>query len=574
MTRLLSVGVSRSDLEPAIPDGFHFRAVATVEEALAALASWTPDVVLCGLPPLDAADVSRVAARSPKIGLVVDDVRPAILTLAYEIEALSVIRAPIHRQDLLRLVAGDKQADEAKEGLPSGSIVGESAPISEVCSLIALAARSDVNVLVTGETGTGKELVARAIHRLSNRRDHPFVAVSCAALPETLLESELFGHERGAFTGANATHAGRFERADKGSLFLDEVGELPEGMQVKLLRVLQERQVERLGSSKSTLVDVRVIAATNADLAAAADEDRFRRDLLYRLNVFCIRVPPLRDRMDDVEPLWTHFVRLAAKHEGLAALSTTPEVFHRLHAHHWPGNVRELENVARHAALLSHGRPIALEHLPAYLQQEPAKLHRVAIPSGLTLKELERELILDTYRRTKSVKEAANTLDISVRKLYYRLKEYRAEGWIDEEVPVKGKGPKARIILAEDNDDVRVSLAQLLTDEGYEVVAVPNALELVNHLGPEVLLQRRGLPGDAIVTDLRMPLMDGFQLLQSARAHGWNIPVIVISAYADAETRAKAKDLGVTAFLEKPLDLEKLQRVLDEAVQKNSALPM
>ena len=221
MTRLLSVGVSRSDLEPAIPDGFHFRAVATVEEALAALASWTPDVVLCGLPPLDAADVSRVAARSPKIGLVVDDVRPAILTLAYEIEALSVIRAPIHRQDLLRLVAGDKQADEAKEGLPSGSIVGESAPISEVCSLIALAARSDVNVLVTGETGTGKELVARAIHRLSNRRDHPFVAVSCAALPETLLESELFGHERGAFTGANATHAGRFERADKGSLFLD-----------------------------------------------------------------------------------------------------------------------------------------------------------------------------------------------------------------------------------------------------------------------------------------------------------------------------------------------------------------
>jgi DNA-binding NtrC family response regulator len=343
---------------------------------------------------------------------------------------------------------------------------------------------------------------------------------------------------------------------------------------VKLLRVLQERQVERLGSSKSTLVDVRVIAATNADLAAAAEEDRFRRDLLYRLNVFCIRVPPLRDRMDDVEPLWTHFVRLAAKHEGLAALSTTPEVFQRLHAHHWPGNVRELENVARHAALLSHGRPIVLDHLPAYLQQEPAKLHRVAIPSGLTLKELERELILDTYRRTKSVKEAANTLDISVRKLYYRLKEYRAEGWIDEDVPVKGKGPKARIILAEDNDDVRVSLAQLLTDEGYEVVAVPNALELVNHLGPEVLLQRRGLPGDAIVTDLRMPLMDGFQLLQSARAHGWNIPVIVISAYADAETRAKAKDLGVTAFLEKPLDLEKLQRVLDEAVQKNSALPM
>jgi DNA-binding NtrC family response regulator len=573
VTRILAVGMSRPELEAALPTGSPLRCVDDADEALAALSSWTPDIVLCGFPTVPAESVERIAARTAKLSLVVDEVSSAVLALARKMGVVSVLVAPVYRQDVRRLIAmssGTAVTDDDDE-LPAGTIIGDSAAIAEVCSLIALASRSDMNVLITGETGTGKELVARAIHSLSTRRNEAFVGVSCAALPETLLESELFGHERGAFTGASAAHVGRFERAQKGTLLLDEVGELPDSMQVKLLRVLQERQIERLGGSKSINIDVRVLAATNSDLAAATSA--FRRDLLYRLNVLCIPVPPLREHIDDIDMLWNHFVHLAAKPEGMATLETSPEVSHRLHAHHWPGNVRELENVARHAVLLSHGRPIVREYLPRYLREDAPKLARVSLPIGLSLPELERELILETCRRIPSMKDAAAVLDISVRKLFYRIKAYRAEGWLDEEA-ARALTPKPRIILAEDNDDVRHALTQLLTDDGYEVIAVPNALELMKHLGPEVLLKREALPGDAIVTDLRMPLMDGFQLLQSARAHGWHIPVIVISGFADDETRARAKDLGVTAFLEKPLDLQKLQEVLREALGRDAALPL
>jgi transcriptional regulator with GAF, ATPase, and Fis domain len=382
--------------------------VDRADEALEALASWTPDVVLCAFPEISPEDVERIAARTAKVSLVVDEVSSVVLALARKIGALSVVKAPVYRQDMRRLIAASSgspvpTADPVLP--PDGTLIGDSAAMGEVCGLIALASRSEMNVLITGETGTGKELVARAIHALSPRRDQPFVGVSCAALPETLLESELFGHERGAFTGASAAHSGRFERAHHGTLLLDEVGELPDSMQVKLLRVLQERQIERLGGSKSIDIDVRVLAATNADLAAPTS--RFRRDLLYRLNVLCIEVPPLREHLDDVDMLWSHFVDLAAKSEGMTSIETSPEVRHRLNAHHWPGNVRELENVAGHAVLLSHGRPILREHLPRYLREAPPKLARVTLPVGLSLPELERELILETCRRIPSVKDAA-----------------------------------------------------------------------------------------------------------------------------------------------------------------------
>jgi DNA-binding NtrC family response regulator len=574
MTRILAAGLTRSELESALPSDVPLRCVGHADDALEALASWTPDVVLCAFPAIPAEDVERIAARTAKVSLVVDEVSSTVLGLARKIGAVSVLVAPVYRQDMRRLIAASSGSalpgPEPVDGPPAGTLIGDSAAMGEVCGLIALASRSEMNVLITGETGTGKELVARAIHALSPRRDRPFVGVSCAALPETLLESELFGHERGAFTGASAAHPGRFERAQNGTLLLDEVGELPDSMQVKLLRVLQERQIERLGGSKSIDIDVRVLAATNADLAAPSNA--FRRDLLYRLNVLNIAVPPLREHIDDVDALWRHFVDLAAKSEGMTSIETSPEVSHRLNAHHWPGNVRELENVARHAVLLSHGRPILREHLPRYLREVAPKLTRVSLPVGLSLPELERELILETCRRIPSVKDAAAVLDISVRKLFYRIKEYRAKGWLDE-AAAHALTPKPRIILAEDNDDVRHALTDLLTGDGYEVIAVPNALELMNHLGPDVLLKREALPGDAIVTDLRMPLMDGFQLVQSARAHGWHIPVIVISGFADDETRARAKDLGVTAFLEKPLDLQKLQEVLREALGRDVAEP-
>jgi two-component system NtrC family response regulator len=230
-------------------------------------------------------------------------------------------------------------------------MVGSSEPMKNLCRMLARTAPSSLTVLITGESGTGKELVARSIHRLSPRRDQPFVAVNCGAIPESLIESELFGHEKGAFTGATERKIGKFEAADGGTLFLDEIGELRLQMQVKLLRVLEDRRFHRVGGTEAIEVDIRLVCATNRDLAQAVEDGDFRPDLFYRIDVLRIETPPLRQRKSDIETLWEHFVQKTAAEEGREALETRPDVVRLLMRYDWPGNVRELENIARQAVI-------------------------------------------------------------------------------------------------------------------------------------------------------------------------------------------------------------------------------
>ncbi|NTV43082.1 MAG: sigma 54-interacting transcriptional regulator, partial [Syntrophobacteraceae bacterium] len=246
-------------------------------------------------------------------------------------------------------------------------MIGKSQSMGSVQQLIKKVAPSKASVLLLGESGTGKTLIARIIHELSTRAKFPFVKINCASLPENLLESELFGHERGAFTGAAKAKPGRFEEADGGTIFLDEIGELPHSLQAKLLRFLQEHEFERLGSSKTRKVDVRIIAATNRDLSEAAKEGIFREDLYYRLNVFPIHVPPLRDRKEDMPSLIHHFLDKTSKEYG-RTLRITPDALQALVNYEWPGNVRELENLIERLAIMVDGNQIDLEHFPGYLQ--------------------------------------------------------------------------------------------------------------------------------------------------------------------------------------------------------------
>jgi two-component system response regulator AtoC len=257
----------------------------------------------------------------------------------------------------LRLELGKSAADRER-------IVGSSKPMLEVFKLIGKVAPSDATVLITGESGTGKELIAEALHRASRRNPHPLVKVSCAALPESLLETELFGHEKGSFTGAMTMRKGRFEGAHKGTIFLDEIGEMTLGTQTKLLRILQEREFERIGSNTPIKIDIRVIAATNRNLSDEVTKSKFREDLYYRLNVIHIHMPPLRERKDDIALLVEHFLVKFRHAAGAIPTAITEEALARLVEHEWPGNVRELENAVERAVVLSRGNPITLEHLP------------------------------------------------------------------------------------------------------------------------------------------------------------------------------------------------------------------
>jgi two-component system response regulator HydG len=290
-------------------------------------------------------------------------------------------------------------------------------------------AATDATVLVLGESGTGKELVARAIHEASARAAQPFVSISCAAVPETLLESELFGHERGAFTGAVRRKLGRFELATGGTIFLDEIGEIPPAVQVKLLRVLQERQLERVGGEETLDIDVRVVSATNRDLDKLVQVGRFREDLFYRLNVVPIVLPPLRERPGDVAELARFFVARLAPRMGRKVKGVGPEALALLERHRWPGNVRELENVIEQALVFADDELIRPADLPEGLRRPPPSAG-LPVPSGdrsLTaiLEELEEQLILSAYERARGVKaETARLLGIKPSALYYKLEKY------------------------------------------------------------------------------------------------------------------------------------------------------
>jgi formate hydrogenlyase transcriptional activator len=299
-------------------------------------------------------------------------------------------------------------------------IIGNSAALEAVLKQVQQVAPTDSSVLIQGETGTGKELIARAIHNLSARCGRPFVKLNCAAIPFDLLESELFGHERGAFTGAIAQKIGRFELADKGTLFLDEVGDIPPALQPKLLRVLQEQEFERLGSNRTHQVDVRLVAATNRNLAAMAKRNEFRSDLYYRLNVFPVSLPPLRERREDIPALVEHFVAIYTHRMGKQIDQISPETMSELTSYSWPGNIRELQNFIERSVILTSGNVL---RPPLSTLESPAEMDCQAV----TLEEAERDHILKTLEQTRWVvagpSGAAARLGIKRSTLYFRMQK-------------------------------------------------------------------------------------------------------------------------------------------------------
>ena len=291
--------------------------------------------------------------------------------------------------------------------------------------LVARAARSSAPVIITGESGTGKERIAQTIHKLSPRSAGPYIPVNCAAIPETLIESELFGHERGAFTGAERSYDGCFKRASGGTLHLDEFIEMRPDMQAKLLRVLEERKVKPLGASREVPVDVRVLAASNRPLKQAISEGLLREDLFYRLSVFVLELPPLRERIGELPMLVAHFIREANRGERRQVEGVSAECLVALKAHQWPGNVRELRNVIHHAVIVSKQRTISLDDLPPQFSSPNGKTEQVTFPVGSSLDEVERALIDRTIELTAGNKTlAARMLGLGVRTLYRRLERY------------------------------------------------------------------------------------------------------------------------------------------------------
>jgi DNA-binding NtrC family response regulator len=328
-----------------------------------------------------------------------------------------------------------------------GELVGASEPMRQIYALVEQVAPSSASVLITGESGTGKELIARTIHSLSPRRNTSFVAINCSAIPDTLMESELFGHERGAFTGAASRRFGCFELANGGTLLLDEISEMPFSLQAKLLRVLEERKIRRLGSAQELPVDVRVLAATNRDPQEAVRRGTFREDLLYRLNVITIELPPLRRRQEDIPLLAQHLTTQLAERHSRPARFLSPEAVEALQSHTWPGNVRELRNVIERAVIICSGETIERHHLAPYpLEQRAATRSEdtITLPVGTPIEEVERRMILRTLQKTDNNKtRAAELLQISLKTLHNKLRHYREHGLLQEteETPAPALAP-------------------------------------------------------------------------------------------------------------------------------------
>jgi two-component system response regulator PilR (NtrC family) len=324
-----------------------------------------------------------------------------------------------------------------------GNIIGQSPKMVALYDLLEKVSPTKTNILITGESGTGKELVAKAIHYNSPRKEKPFVTLNCGAIPESLIESELFGHMKGAFTDAIATKKGLFEVADEGTIFLDEISELPLLMQVKLLRVLQDREFKRVGGTEDIRVDVRIIAATNKDLEQAVKEKRFREDLFYRLNVIQIKLPPLRDRKEDIQTLANHFLKKYSQELSKAISKISPEALQILLNYEYPGNVRELQNIIERAVALEGSEELTPHNLSSYLSEQPLLKKGpidIEIPNeGIDLEkivgDLERSLLLKALDRTKGIKKkAAELLHINFRSMRYRLEKYGLNHGVDSEL--------------------------------------------------------------------------------------------------------------------------------------------
>jgi two-component system NtrC family response regulator/two-component system response regulator HydG len=423
-------------------EGYEVVEAADGEAGLEQLTQFNPDAVLCDIkmPKLSGIELLKRARADGFDNLFI------MVTAFGSIEtAVEAMRAGAHDYvtkpiDLASVLVKLEKALETRQLRRDNAllrerlhekhhftnIVGESGELQAVFDVVKRAAPTKATVLVLGESGTGKELIAQAIHEESPRRDKPFVKVNCAALSETLLESELFGHEKGSFTGAAGKREGRFELADGGTLFLDEIGDVTPSLQVKLLRVLQQKEFERVGGTQTLKVDVRVVAATNKDLGAEVKAGKFREDLYYRLNVVSVTLPPLRKRKSDIPALVSHFIEKYNEAHGKTVRGLAPGTLNALLSYDWPGNVRELSNVVERAVVLARENELTSDDLPTTLRgPRPKDRSSDSLIPGATLYEIEREAILRTLEMVDgSTSRTADVLGISVRKIQYRLKEY------------------------------------------------------------------------------------------------------------------------------------------------------
>jgi two-component system, NtrC family, response regulator len=437
-------------------DGYDVSRAHDARAGLQLLEKEEPDVVLTDLrmPGMDGLELlTRIKQVRPEIMVILmtayGTVKTAVRAMKLgaedylgkpiDVEELEVVLEKVlEKKSLLAEARGLRERLEHKYRFDN--LVGESPEMLAVFKTIRQVAPSAASVLLLGESGTGKELFAQALHQNSTRRSKPFVKVACAALPETLLESELFGHEKGSFTGAIYTRAGRFEAADGGTLFLDEIGDISPTVQVKLLRFLEQREFERVGGNKTFKVDVRIVAATHRDLRKRVEEGSFREDLYYRLNVIEINIPPLRERPGDVPLLAQHFLAKYSAANGKEIQGLSDDVMALLLAHPWPGNVRELENAMERAVVLANDEKVLPAHFPTLRRAGDAPSNGssrlgVRIP-GSTLAELEREAILRTLEAVGgSTSRAASILDISARKIQYKIREYQEQAQVVERHP-------------------------------------------------------------------------------------------------------------------------------------------
>ena len=440
-----------------VKDGYEVHAVENGHEAKAVLAEHHVDVVITDLrmPRVDGmALLEHVVATHPDVPVIMITAHGTVDTAvaALKVGAFDYITKPFERAELRAIVAkaartrelADRDVGPAPREPGRFRLIGQSPAMLDVYAIVDKVADTPSTVLITGESGTGKELIARALHECSRRNEQPFIRVNCAAIPRELIESELFGYEKGAFTGASTSKPGRFELAHGGTLFLDEIGEIPTSMQVKLLRVLQEQEFERVGGIKTIAVDVRLVAATNRDLALEIERGAFREDLFYRLNVVQVHLPPLRERKSDIPLLVEHFVRRFNERLGKQVRGVDEAALESLLAHPWRGNIRELENVIERCVLFAEGERIRMEDLPPPLRRAPgdeaARLTPVDLASAdpsegdarLGLKEavreaaarVERELVVRALAQTNgNVTHAAQLLKISRKSLQTKMKE-------------------------------------------------------------------------------------------------------------------------------------------------------
>ncbi len=424
--------------------GFEAQAAADGEEGLALVQSYQPQVLLLDIrmPGRDGLDVLReIRERGIDVATIMisgeGDIPEAVQ--AIKLGAYDYLRKPVDPprlqvllNNLTQQIETSQENQRLRRRLMSagelGQIVGTSLAMRRVMSLIEQVAATSASVVICGESGTGKELVARTIHELSPRRAAPYVAVNCAAIAETLMESELFGHERGAFTGADRRHQGCFELASGGTLLLDEITEMKSELQPKLLRVLEEQKLRRVGGSAEIPLDVRVLAASNRDLASAIREGRLREDLYSRLNVFTIEIAPLRERIDDLPPLVEHFIQQLGAASGKEVRGVDHECLAALKRYSWPGNVRQVRNIIERALIVSHGPLLTVNDLPADFKAIGGETSVFPVRIGSSLSEVEKELLRRTIEYAGGNKtKAAEILGISPKTLYNRLHSYDGE---------------------------------------------------------------------------------------------------------------------------------------------------